>query len=584
MASANRIEQIYDLKTLGGGKTISELEAIVELFKTIEQIKIRLNKMKDGITDPGTIRRVNDELDRQTKAYQNNVVKMNLVSSKTLKLASHNKELALKIIQVNDEVKNATDALNDHNKAELEAIRSAQKFYGEQKKEEQAVKSTTKALVDKTKAIQEAKILEADRMRALKNQIREELNAKGSLEQRRAALIRLNAQYDRLSPKERDTSWGVRMNSIIGSLNTQVLALEKTTGRAQRDVGNYTNAVAGGFQKAFTGLRTLAYLIPGLGIAGIMDLAITAVAELGKELGIMNSETQKAVTYLEELKNKFAEIDAQIQESEKYIDRGTQLQIARAKARGASVQELSDIEVNSYNERIKLLDSEIQKEQEELAGYRRVLSLKQAGSVAIKESVEEINNAITEGDKKIGELQQQRADSQIAIELKKLDTDAKIYEEGRKRESANSKKSEQERLKAAEESQRIINEARLNLMDEMSAEMYKRAVQYIEDEKKLVGATQEQRAAVYESYQKDIQEILDKYALKDYQAKAAREDEIIKLDQEANKREREEKKSNADALSKIDEESEKQDRARQDRIIQTKAEQRQKELEEEKKA
>jgi len=76
----------------------------------------------------------------------------------------------------------------------------------------------------------------------LKNNAREMLNAKGSLEQRRAALIRLNTAYDRLSKTERESASGNRLANVIKNVTDQVKQLEAATGRAQRNVGNYPNA------------------------------------------------------------------------------------------------------------------------------------------------------------------------------------------------------------------------------------------------------------------------------------------------------------------------------------------------------
>jgi hypothetical protein len=114
----------------------------------------------------------------------------------------------------------------------------------------------------------------------LKNQKREFDSQKGSLEQRRAALIRLNAAYDNLNPQERASAAGQRHLKIISGLTTQVKELEVGTGRAQRNVGNYGNEVekaakkTGGLgsalNKATGPLRTLANIIPGLGISGLI--------------------------------------------------------------------------------------------------------------------------------------------------------------------------------------------------------------------------------------------------------------------------------------------------------------------------
>ena len=105
---------------------------------------------------------------------------------------------------------------------------------------------------------------------ALKIQAREEINVKGSLEQRRAALIRLTSTYDKLGANERSSGYGERLKTVIKGVSDQVKNLESETGRSQRRVGDYTGGIVAAFGKAFNGLRVLANILPGLGISGIL--------------------------------------------------------------------------------------------------------------------------------------------------------------------------------------------------------------------------------------------------------------------------------------------------------------------------
>jgi hypothetical protein len=60
-------------------------------------------------------------------------------------------------------------------------------------------------------ALAQDKLQAQKRTAELKNQVREEIAVKGSIEQRRAALVRLNAVYDNLSPQERNSAAGQRL-------------------------------------------------------------------------------------------------------------------------------------------------------------------------------------------------------------------------------------------------------------------------------------------------------------------------------------------------------------------------------------
>ena len=74
----------------------------------------------------------------------------------------------------------------------------------------------------------EEKLRQTDATRELKNNAREMLNAKGSLEQRKAALERLITVYGRMSIAERQSAAGQRMNTIIKDLGVQINKIDPT--------------------------------------------------------------------------------------------------------------------------------------------------------------------------------------------------------------------------------------------------------------------------------------------------------------------------------------------------------------------
>ena len=190
-----------------------------------------------------------------------------------------------------DVIKNTGNALSDFDKQQAEAAISATEFGNSLNKSAKvlknevtpAVKASTLSTKQLALAKAEGAILAQKELTALKNQVREEIAVKGSLEQRRAALIRLNAVYDAQGPTERASAAGQRLQKIIGGLDTQVKTLESTTGRAQRNVGNYAGAfegVAKAGTKAFGVLRTVANILPGFGISGVLLLAFEPLKRL----------------------------------------------------------------------------------------------------------------------------------------------------------------------------------------------------------------------------------------------------------------------------------------------------------------
>jgi hypothetical protein len=179
-------------------------------------------------------------------------------------------------------------------------------------------------------AIRDAEIkkqLERQAAQELKNNVREQLAAKGSLEQRRAALIRLNASYDQLNASERNSPYGVRLKSTIAGVTTQVKELEAATGRAQRNVGNYPGAfkklneemeetpkkgkrALGFLNKAYGSLRKLAYAIPGIGMSGIILLLLAPLESVGAALVKWSNQATKSGRDFQALQDHIKNLDA----------------------------------------------------------------------------------------------------------------------------------------------------------------------------------------------------------------------------------------------------------------------------------
>lgn len=123
---------------------------------------------------------------------------------------------------------------------------------------------------------------------ALKNQAKELNAAKGSLDQRAAALARLQKVFGSLNEAERASPFGQRLSKVIPQLNDQVLALEKSTGKSQRNVGNYLSG-------AYSGLRTIAQILPGVGIAGIIGFATEPIINYISALDLFTKKISEAV-------------------------------------------------------------------------------------------------------------------------------------------------------------------------------------------------------------------------------------------------------------------------------------------------
>ena len=93
---------------------------------------------------------------------------------------------------------------------------------------------------------QEQKVLRqqmASTEKTIQNEIKIQQAQEGSLVQLRAQLANLNKQYDSMSGMERMGKSGEELQGRIKALHDQILGLEGDTGRMQRNVGNYPEAV-----------------------------------------------------------------------------------------------------------------------------------------------------------------------------------------------------------------------------------------------------------------------------------------------------------------------------------------------------
>lgn len=77
----------------------------------------------------------------------------------------------------------------------------------------------------------------------IQNNIKIESDLRGSLVQLRAALSNLTAEYDNLSKAERDSAKGKELQDKINAVTKELKGAEEATGRFNRNVGNYENAI-----------------------------------------------------------------------------------------------------------------------------------------------------------------------------------------------------------------------------------------------------------------------------------------------------------------------------------------------------
>jgi hypothetical protein len=194
------------------------------------------------------------------------------------------------------------------------------------------------------------------------NLAKEMLSDEGSVNQMRAQLNSLVATYDKLNATERATPFGQQLKKEIDTIEPKVKELEASVGRFQRNVGNYpknsyaglqaelaeltkkfnlltaaeqrgnagavltaemeavkkkladfgtgTNVIVNAASKGFGVIRQLAYILPGIGIAGIFGVITDGLAAIVTKL----FETTEAFNAVKEAHRDYINV---VQEGQK---------------------------------------------------------------------------------------------------------------------------------------------------------------------------------------------------------------------------------------------------------------------------
>lgn len=79
----------------------------------------------------------------------------------------------------------------------------------------------------------------------------------------------------------------------LQATSTTINTIEKGLGKATAGAGAFGKTLTQGL----SGLRTLAYILPGIGIAGIFNLAYEAIGKAVEEMGLFTNETERYLDY-----------------------------------------------------------------------------------------------------------------------------------------------------------------------------------------------------------------------------------------------------------------------------------------------
>ena len=162
-------------------------------------------------------------------------------------------------------------------------------------------------------------------------------------------------------------------------LDKRIKSADATVGDFQRNVGNYSNAFTKGISGAFSAVRQLAYLLPGIGIAGILGFAVEPLFNYIKGLVGVKEATEAEKKALED------KVKVQQEASSKLAGLQSD-EISKSKILLENAKNLS----LPYKERLKAVNELQQRYPEYLGNLSKEQIL--AGNTALAE--EQLNDAL----------------------------------------------------------------------------------------------------------------------------------------------------------------------------------------------
>jgi hypothetical protein len=284
MSGVDQITSIVDIPAIQGElNTVSK--GIADLVAQIQAVK------KVGVEISGA--KSATELSELNKQLQTNVNLTNQAAT-----AAINESTAL--ANLSKTTKDLTGTIDQNIKLQARYRIELQQISSEMKLLEKTTTNAEKTtgryrnqVGELLKRQNELKQAQSEITASLKNQIKEQNAAGGSVDALRARYNLLIKTFDSLSDAERKSTAGQTIKLEAAGISNELKSLEGTTGRFQRNVGNYSNAIVDTFKKGFAGLRTLANIIPGLGISGLLLLLVKPIQYLIESFsGLSKAQSQ----------------------------------------------------------------------------------------------------------------------------------------------------------------------------------------------------------------------------------------------------------------------------------------------------
>ncbi len=206
----------------------------------------------DDLVAPEALKQLTDLDDALEKSYQNmeKLLKPTQEVEKALSKAAMTYKDLINVIAKYEKIMNDTNALGDElNRTNRQIAQTQARI--------------TNAFSEESMELERLRQVMQQITRTRRNLIQAEQSQSGSLVQLRGNLNLLIQSYDAMNEKTRNTPLGQSALEDIQALNNQLLQLEATTGRNQRNVGNY----ASGFNGLNVSIQQIAREMPAMAVS-----------------------------------------------------------------------------------------------------------------------------------------------------------------------------------------------------------------------------------------------------------------------------------------------------------------------------
>lgn len=284
--------------------------------------------------------------------------------------------------------------------AQSEQIKQQSAFIRELKKEYDNLASSSTGAFDTKQA--KAMAAEIQKLKAQLQQLTDELSNKkkkkveiipeGSIAEAKATITRIKAEIESLGTSARKSNVGKYLADELKIAEKELKVLEKEAGLTAEKSGN-------ALTKGFSALRSIAYVLPGIGIAGILGALSDGLITLIKPLFESNKALVTQSEILADTKDKYSEAAANV----------TKLKLDVALAKDGFIDK--NTVVKEYNDTMgktagaaKTLDDVEQSLAKNADAYIKFTLLKAAANVALGKAAEEAFNAELARNKTTEEL------------------------------------------------------------------------------------------------------------------------------------------------------------------------------------